>query len=193
MLDGQGIVSRIRNSKSGKTTGGKPFTMGNIASILSNTVYAGQIKHKDQIHNGNHEPIIERERWEGVQDILKGRAVKRSFNRNVRSPALFNGLLFDERGSRLMPRHANKKGRKYYCYVSQRLEDSDKQDSCLRIPIAKLDALIETTIKECFDNQSKLLQCLNLENPTADQISSIILAAKLCPDFWSSPNLIIAD
>jgi hypothetical protein len=111
-------------------------------------------------------------------DNAKGRAVKRSAISNVRSPALFNGLLFDEHGIRLIPRHANKKGRKYHYYVSQRKEDNDKRESCLRMPIARLDALIETTIKECFDNKSKLLKCLSLETPTADQITSIVLAAK---------------
>ena len=178
MLDEQRIVSRRRINKSGKATGGKPFSKGNIASILSNPVYAGHIKHKEKIHGGNHRPIIEPETWESVQDILEGRAVKRYAKRNVRSPALFNGMLFEEHGNRLIPRHANKKGRKYYYYVSQRPEDYDKQDGCIRIPIAKLDALIETTIKECFDNQSKLLHCLNLENPSADQITSITLAAQ---------------
>ena len=177
-LDERGIFSRIRNSKSGKTAGGKPFTRGNIASVLSNPVYAGQIKHKDQTHPGNHDPIIEHEKWERVQDILKGRAIKRSATNNVRSPAIFNGLLFDENGNRLIPRHANKKGRKYYYYVSQRLDNDAKQVGCLRIPIAKLDALIETTIKECLGNMPNLLECLNLENPTADQVTSITLAAK---------------
>ena len=176
-LDEKGVVTRTRRSKSGSMTGGKPFSKGNIASILSNPVYAGRIKHKDKVHPGNHAPIIDLRTWESVQDILEGRAVKRSATHNVRSPALFNGLLFDEHGRKLIPRHANKRGKKYYYYVSQRTEDKEKRNSCIRMPIAKLDALIETTLKECFENESKLLQCLDLENPTADQVTNLSSAA----------------
>jgi len=53
-LDKQGIVSRKTTSKHGVAAGGNPFSRGNIASILKNPIYIGQIKHKDKTHKGNH-------------------------------------------------------------------------------------------------------------------------------------------
>lgn len=67
----EGLRSRIRHSPSGRASGGKPLDRGQIQHLLSNPVYAGRIRHKGQVHEGQHGPIIEPEMWEQVQEILK--------------------------------------------------------------------------------------------------------------------------
>jgi len=69
-LDQLGIVSAVKLSLKGKQRGGKPFSRGALYCLLSNRIYRGEIRHKQQSHPGQHEPIINRELWERVQAKL---------------------------------------------------------------------------------------------------------------------------
>ena len=42
----EGLRSKLRQSPSGRTSGGKPLDRGQIQHLLSNPVYAGRIRHK---------------------------------------------------------------------------------------------------------------------------------------------------
>ena len=63
-LDRRGIVSAVKLSKRGHRHGGKPFSRGALYCLLSNPIYCGEIRHKQQSHPGQHEPIVSRELWE---------------------------------------------------------------------------------------------------------------------------------
>lgn len=176
-IDGRGIISRARMSKSGKTTGGVPFSIGNIASILSNAFYAGQIKHKDKVYPGNHETIINMDHWEQVQRLLSIRSVNSSTQKNCSSPALFAGLLTDEDGNKLVSHHANKKGNKYHYYVSRPERETGRKPK-FRIPTRNLDALIRSVIQETLESKTQLLRCLSLNEHSVDQIEAATDAAQ---------------
>jgi len=75
-LDQRGMVSAVKLSRKGKQRGGKPFSRGALYCLLSNRIYRGEIRHKQQSHPGQHEPIMSRELWERVQAKLRGHAVR---------------------------------------------------------------------------------------------------------------------
>jgi hypothetical protein len=56
--------------------------------------------------------------FEAVQAKLAAQAVARRY-RLRSSPALLSGRIFDERGNRMSPTHANKGGARYRYYISQ--------------------------------------------------------------------------
>jgi site-specific DNA recombinase len=58
-------------TKNGLQRGGKAFDKCSIYTLLTNPLYAGLIRHKDLIHKGEHEPIIESSIFEAVQRQLK--------------------------------------------------------------------------------------------------------------------------
>ncbi len=117
-LDAGGIVSKVRVSKTGRTSGGKPFTRGALYHLLQNRVYIGEITHKDESYPGQHEAIIDRELWDEVQATLELNRVDRKLGVNAKNPSLLTGILFDEKGNRLMPSHAaGKGGRRYRYYI----------------------------------------------------------------------------
>jgi len=62
-LDRNGIVSKVRISKSGNRAGGKVFSRGALYELLSNPIYIGEIRHRKERHPGQHEPIVDRELW----------------------------------------------------------------------------------------------------------------------------------
>lgn len=95
---------------------------GHIHHILTNPIYTGMIRHKDQVYEGNHQPIVESEIWETIQTKLKSKASKARLTRTrAKNRSLLAGKLKDETGDKLVPSHANKNGRRYRYYVSFRL------------------------------------------------------------------------
>jgi site-specific DNA recombinase len=47
-----GIIAPERAASTGRLTGGRPFTHGQIYKLLSNPIYIGEIHHKGQAHTG---------------------------------------------------------------------------------------------------------------------------------------------
>ena len=73
-LDGDGIVSKVRVSRKGIESGGRSFSRGALYELLSNPIYIGEIRHQQERHPGQHEPILERDFWEKVQEHLRDTA-----------------------------------------------------------------------------------------------------------------------
>ncbi|GAB5506417.1 MAG: hypothetical protein Rhirs2KO_15800 [Rhizobiaceae bacterium] len=107
-----------------------PFCRSQIHYILANPVYAGLIRHKDQIHEGQHPAIIDRAVWEKVQKLLASGAGRiRGSGASSPGPSPLAGKLCDETGDRLTPTYANKKGRHYRYYVSSRMVTGKADDA----------------------------------------------------------------
>jgi hypothetical protein len=66
-LDRREVTSKVRCSPTGTSSGGKNFSRGARYELLSNPIYIGEIRHKRERHPGQHQPILERELWEQVQ------------------------------------------------------------------------------------------------------------------------------
>lgn len=175
--DKLGLVSRYRTHKSGKQSGGKPFTRSNIYRILSNPIYIGQIQHKDKVYDGEHEAIIDKARWDQVQSILKANASKRSTVGNSKSPTLLAGLLFDADDNKLVPHHVNKKGTRYHYYVTQKLKTGD-QDSGWRIPAKTIERTVRETLIGTFASRSAVLQLFPIEHVSADKLRDVVSRAR---------------
>lgn len=100
----------------------KPFSSGNLYKMLSNKVYLGKIVHKDKVFDGQHEAIISEKLFERVQELLKSNAVIRKHATNAKEGSLLCGLLFDDKGNRMIPSHSNKSGKRYRYYISQTMK-----------------------------------------------------------------------
>jgi site-specific DNA recombinase len=133
-LRAQGFVTRLRPFGSGKTIGGVPLTNGPLAVILKNRVYVGDITHKGQFFKGGHEAVIDRGVFEAVQMMLAENTLG-TCERWRSSGAILIGRIYDDRGNRMTPAHANKypggmAGRKakvrYRYYVSSALAQGRK-------------------------------------------------------------------
>lgn len=75
-LNKQGIHTKKWVTKhSQRTRGGEPFKKNTVQRMLTNPVYLGKITHyrQNKIYNGVHKPIISRELWEQVQQIIRRR------------------------------------------------------------------------------------------------------------------------
>src|SRR5271166_1630438 len=71
----------------------------------------------------------------------------KSLARRVRlkgAPALLTGRIFDDRGNRMSPTHANKRGVRYRYYVSHALLQKQKSEAgtVARVPAPEIEALV---------------------------------------------------
>ena len=58
-LDRRGWANKSWLSKKGLPMGGVPFDKGSLHRLLTNPLYIGRIRHKDEIFDGEHEPIVD--------------------------------------------------------------------------------------------------------------------------------------
>jgi site-specific DNA recombinase len=77
-LDGRGVVSKRRTSKTGIESGGHSFSRGALYALLSNPIYVGEIRHKNLRHPGQHQAIVDRAVWERTQQQLQEHRVRAS-------------------------------------------------------------------------------------------------------------------
>ncbi|MER8626107.1 recombinase family protein [Mesorhizobium sp. M1143] len=163
-----GLTSRRRERQDGTVAVTMPFGRGNLYHLLSNPIYIGKIRHKDQIHDGEHEPIIAGAVFDEAQALLGSQAPRRRSTSNVTQQHLLTGLLFDEAGEKLRSVHANKRGIRYRYYVSKQFVDQRRRRSeGWRLPAQAVESLVD----------HQLIQILNDHRQVADLIQR-----------WDSPS-----
>jgi site-specific DNA recombinase len=116
-LDRRGIKTKANARRDGQKRGGIRFGVGSLAYLLRNRFYIGEITYRGEVHRSEHEPILGRDLFEAVQAKRAANAVARQV-RLRGSAAILTGRLFDDRGNRMSPTHANKRGVRYRYYVS---------------------------------------------------------------------------
>ncbi len=154
--DRQDLLSKHRQFESGKNYGGMPFTRGRIYHLLSNPVYVGQIRHKEQTYPGQHPAIIDRETFDAVQLSLTARAGRMRAQSSPAASSPLAGKFIDETGDRLTPSHAVRRGKRHRYYVSRRLiADSGEPDlSGWRLPAAALERAVAKLIVDALDSST---------------------------------------
>jgi site-specific DNA recombinase len=153
-----------------------PFERAALHYLLTNPVYAGRIRHRDVVHEGQHPAIIDPDTWEQVQALLKEAASrKRGQGRGGISASPLAGKLVDETGDKLTPSHANKKGKRYRYYVSTRLIGKEGRggariDGGWRLPAKALEDQVASAVKIHLRNR---LPADLITAPSTDAISRI--------------------
>ena len=147
--DCEGLRSKRRTLRNGKVIGGKLFTRGHIYQLLSNPIYIGKVRHKEEVFDGLHDATIDQAIWDKVQAKLEENRNDRASRKNTKSRSPLAGKLFDEDGEPLTPSHANKKGKRYRYYISRHLIDQsgERQDGW-RLPAREIERTVVLTVMQ---------------------------------------------
>jgi site-specific DNA recombinase len=148
-LEVRNIRSRIRRRASGTEFGGILFTTGPLSHMLGNRVYLGEINHRDQSYPGEHAAIINDDLFNAVQERRKQNASDRR-DSNETSGALLVGLLYDDKGNRMSPTHAQRRGLRYNYYQSWVLAQGQKSKagSVDRVSALEIDRVVSKVVTE---------------------------------------------
>src|SRR5277367_3295052 len=147
-LHSRGVRPRSRIGPNGAAIHPTHFMVGPLAHLLKNRFYIGEVAYRGEVHPGEHPPIVDRSLFGAVQGRLKEKAVTRRTFR-AQSPAFLMGLLYDDRGNRMSPSHANKKGVRYRYYVSQALLQKRQSEAGVicRIAAPEIEGLVVAAVK----------------------------------------------
>jgi site-specific DNA recombinase len=70
----EGHTTKQWLSSKGQVMGGAVFTLGRLSELLSNPLYVGLVPHHDKLFDGVHQPIIDKQVYERVQELLRAKA-----------------------------------------------------------------------------------------------------------------------
>ena len=165
-----GIRSKPRAFKTGRQVGGSVMSRGQIHFVLTNPVYIGKIRHKRNVYDGVHEPIISQALWDRVQEKLQQASARprRRADQSTTSP--LTGKLFDETGDRLTPTHTKRNGKRIRYYVSRRLLTKAQPDDRTgwRLPASRLEEIMASAVAAHLQTIASRL----FINPSAAQLSA---------------------
>jgi site-specific DNA recombinase len=163
-LDRDGVVSKLRVSRKGNRSGGQSFSRGALYELLSNPIYIGEIRHKRELHPGQHEAILDRNLWEKVQKRLRDRTDRPTEPRTKVSPSPLAGKVFDETGQPLYVQAAMKDRRRYRYYVSKALVRGSKVEGQRgwRVPGPELDRAVSIAARSILHDKAAILEALQV-------------------------------
>jgi DNA invertase Pin-like site-specific DNA recombinase len=153
-----GYRTRRRVLTDGRVIGNVCFGRGALALMLKNPIYIGKIRHKDLVHDGEHEAIIDRATFDAVQETLKRNNHEKVVGKRTGRPSLLTGMLTDPDG-KPMSASRGKKGAKTYCYYVTRIGPGEDRDKVWRFPTGEIDPIVVEAIAR------------RLEQPTSADIA----------------------
>lgn len=151
----RGLRSKHHRFSTGRVQGGGPLSRGQIHHILCNPVYAGRIRHKDKVFEGQHEAIIDDALWTRVQDKLQQASArprsKGGASGRAHEPSPLTGKFRDQTGDRLTPSHTQRGSRRLRYYVSNRLTCGASDSTGWRLPAVRFEAVVAGVVADHLD------------------------------------------
>ncbi|EMI43797.1 recombinase family protein [Rhodopirellula sp. SWK7] len=115
-LKARGWTTKQWVTKKGDHRGGRPFTKNAVYKLLTNVTYIGQIRYKDETHEGEHDGIVATDLFQRVQTRLKANGNSGGTGVRNKHNALLKGLIWCKSCGRPMTHSYSCKGNKRYRY-----------------------------------------------------------------------------
>ncbi len=153
------LEARCHRGKSWVTQTGNKRTGNKIKvaaarNILANPVYRGQISHKGQCYDGEHEAIIGEESWQAVQRLFDSRrgGNKPRLPGRCEMPFILRGVIFDQHGWAMTPSHTRNRHKKSYrYYISTKAIKEGYSSADLRsIPADEIETMVIGHLRQFF-------------------------------------------
>jgi hypothetical protein len=168
-LERAGIRTKIQHRVSGPHRGGIPFRRGSLYHLLKNPIYRGFIVHKGKAWPGEHEPIVDEDLWNAVQQTLAENAARRRTRTNGKQNALLTGLLHDGLGRRMTPSYANRQGKRYRYYITHAHERQGTNGNAMRVPAHDLEQMVIQRLRDFLRDDTAVQEASGTQDATAMQ------------------------
>lgn len=70
-LNTRGCRTKRWTTRKGTARGGRPFDKNSLYQMLTNVVYVGKVRYKDEVHQGEHHPIVDPAVFTQVQSLMQ--------------------------------------------------------------------------------------------------------------------------
>ena len=117
-LNSQGKKTKSWVTAKGATHAGVAWNKMHLYRMFNNRLYVGEVSHHEKHYPGEHEAIVPRDLFDGVQSILAENCRCRANKARAQTPALLKGLLkCGHCGGSMGPTFAKKNGKTYRYYL----------------------------------------------------------------------------
>ena len=145
----RGWANKTWSTKKGVTRGGRTFDRCSVYGLLTNPIYIGKIKHKSDIFNGEHEPIIDATVFDTVQTTLRQHGAGGGSYLINKYGALLKGLLRCHACDKAMAHTFTNRGTKRYRYYAcvRAIKNGRKACPARSLPAAEVEAAVVDQIR----------------------------------------------
>ncbi len=114
-LNREGYRTKRFEAKSGKVYGGEIFKKATVRRIITNPIYMGKIKHYEKQYEGKHEAIIEEEKWQKAQELIKNQPYRKAKYEEALLKGIIKCKSCDVNMTLTYAKKENKRYRYYVC------------------------------------------------------------------------------
>jgi site-specific DNA recombinase len=146
----RGWVSKQWQTRRGRQRRGRPFTKTSLYRLLTNVLYAGKVRYKDEVHDGEQAALIDADTFGRVQALLRSHGPTLGPLSRHRFTALLKGLLHCVPCACAMtPAHTTRKGGQRYRYYTCVHAQKNGWQSCpsKSIPAAEIEQIVVEQIQ----------------------------------------------
>jgi site-specific DNA recombinase len=175
-LDRRGVVSKSRSSANGPRQKGYTFSRGALYVVLSNPLYIGEVRHRGVRHPGQHQPILDRDLWDKVQQRLHENARRRRLRAVKVEPSPLAGKLFDPSGAGLTPSHARKGERRYRYYISRgfNIGLARRVHDGWRLPALEIERTVAAAAQQLLTDEPAIATAVEEAGTAVNRIPAIL-------------------
>jgi hypothetical protein len=167
--------------------GGRPLSRGALFHILQSRLYVGEIVHKEKVHAGQHQAIVERDVFDAVQGQLRDNIAGHTTRKTRAAAAVLTGRVFDSAGRPMSPSCAyGKRRRLYRYYISLPLQVGGRAadvDGVTRVSGEGLESYVADQVRRLADLASIDTRDLGTFVRRVDlnaEATEIVLCARAC-------------
>jgi site-specific DNA recombinase len=177
----------VRGGSKG-TRGRRPMSRGALYTVLKNPLYVGKIRHKDEVFDGQHEPIVDDDTWRRAQALLAKNRQGKHLRANAKAPSLLAGLVFDSQGDPMVAVHATKGSRRYRYYVSKSVHSGERRNTRgpSRVSAQQLEGLVVSRLLDVLRSDAELLGATSSTGTSADVQKLLVTSGKSLVDRWDT-------
>ncbi|MDP9051735.1 MAG: recombinase family protein, partial [Acidobacteriota bacterium] len=179
-LNQNGVRSKERTSRTGRSSGGAVYSRGALYGMLQNHMYLGKIHHQGTYYAGQQSAIIGQELWDKVQGQLAANLQAPRRRPRSTNMSLLTGLLYDRLGNRFTPSHAAKGAKRYRYYVSQAVIKKPGQatEGPGRLPADKIEELVISQVQLFLQSPQRMQDLLCSRTGNSAETHRAAMSAK---------------
>jgi site-specific DNA recombinase len=162
-LERRGWVNKRWQTRQGRMRGGRPFTKTSLYRLLTNVVFAGRVRYKNEVHPGEQPALIDADTFQQVQALLRSHGPVLGPPSATPSAALLKGLLrCVSCGCAMTPAHTTRQGCKRYRYYTCSGAQKRGWQTCpsKSLPAAQIEQLVIGQIQQLGRDSGLLYQVL---------------------------------
>ena len=180
-LDRRGWRTKQWITKAGTERGGLVFNKTNLHALLTNPVYIGKVRHKNECFDGQHAGIVESSIFDRVQELLRRNGLRGGTEARNKHGALLRGILrcasCDAAMTHTFSTKANRRYRYYTCVGAQKRGVATCPSRS--IPAAEIERFVVERIR-CVGRDEKLVAetLRQVRSQTQDAIRELDVEAR---------------